>query len=447
MAEIKPIPTQSLPPAKPDLFSQVKKYLTRGGSALRHRNFRLFWTGQAISLIGTWMQNLAQAWLVLTLSNGDPLALGTVTALQFMPLLLFSLFTGVVADRFPKRTILLITQSASMTQAVLLAVLTTFGWVQIWQIYIVAFWLGLANAFDVPARQTLASEMVPREDLMNAVALNSTTFNLARALGPALAGLIIGIAERLTNSTQAGVAFAVWLNALSYLAVIYSLLRIKATELYSHNKPRSTGPVLKNLKEGISFIWHSPDILTTIVVVGMLGTFGFNFNVWIPVLSRHYLNVGAEGYGVLMAGLGVGALASAIGLAIFGKQPDRKRILISLVFFGLLETGVAFSPWFISSLICMAGTGFAMIQVTAASNTYIQMNSPDNLRGRVMSVYVLVFAGTTPLGSLLVGWVSSGWGTPVSMLVGAMLSVSAAPLVLIGARVRRHKIENPISKI
>jgi len=442
MSEVKEIPPQLLPLGRPNLYSQVKKYLTRGGSALRHRNYRLFWTGQAVSLIGTWMQNLAQAWLVLTLSNGDPLALGTVTALQFLPLLLFSLFTGVVADRFPKRTILLITQTSSMVQALLLAILTTFGWVQIWHIYIIAFWLGLANAFDVPARQAFASEMVGKEDLMNAVALNSTIFNLARALGPAIAGLMIGIAERLTNSTQAGVAFAVWINALSYLAVIYSLLKLNSAELFSQNKPRSSGPVLKNLKEGIGFIWRSPDILTTILVVGMLGTFGFNFNVWIPVLARNYLNVGADGYGVLMAGLGVGALASAIGLAIFGKEPDRKKILIALVFFGILESGVAFSPWYILSLILMAGTGFAMILVTAASNTYVQLNTPDNLRGRVMSVYVLVFAGTTPLGSLLIGWISSSWGTPVSMLVGALLSMSAAPLVLIGGRWRRNRVEN-----
>ncbi len=431
--------TELNPPAERG-FKRLKAYFLRGGSALRHRNYRLFWTGQLVSLIGTWMQNLAQAWLVLSLSNNDPLSLGIVSALQFLPVMLFSLLTGIVADRYPKHKLLLLTQISSMLLAAMLGLLAAFGWVQIWHIYIIAFLLGLVNAFDMPTRQAFISEMVGKKDLMNAVALNSTIFNAARVVGPALAGLLIGLGELIFKSTVAGAAFAIWLNSASYIAVIAGLLSMDNTKLFHPDHQAQEGSIRKRLKEGISYIRHTPTIMALLIIVGMLGTFGFNFNVWIPVLAREHLGVGAEGYGLLMSGLGGGALLSSISLALSGRQPHLRRILVGLICFSGFEAGVALSHWYLLSLVCMIGVGLAMIQVTAASNTMIQVTTPDNLRGRVMSIYMLVFVGTTPIGSFFVGWLGSSFGTPFSMTTGAILSALGAPLVLLGLwRSHRHQ--------
>ncbi len=409
------------------LMLGLRGHLARSGRALQHRNYRLFWFGQLISLIGTWMQSLAQAWLVLSLSNGNPFALGLVTALQFLPSTLLSLFSGAMADRYSKRRTLIITQASAMTLAAVLGLLTTTGLVQIWQIYICAFLLGTVNAFDMPTRQSFVSEMVNRENLLNAVALNSTIFNAARVVGPAVAGLLIGLGERIFNSTQAGAAFAIWLNAFSYIAVLIGLLKMRPAELFSPvNKP-PTGSVLKSIKEGLSYIVATPAVLTLIWVVGMMGTFGFNFNVWIPVLTKERLGAGAEGFGVLMAGLGIGALASSLSLTLTRRKPSLRRIQIALLFFGLFEAGVALSGLFWLSFVLMIGTGLAMIQVGAASNSYVQMTTPDNMRGRVMGVYLFVFVGTTPLGSLFMGWLAALGGTPFAMFTGAVLSASAVP--------------------
>lgn len=422
IAETAPVQSQE------GFLYRLKNYVGKGGTALRHRNYRLFWTGQLVSLIGTWMQNLAQAWLVLTLSHNDPFALGLVSGLQFLPTLLFSLFAGVVADRFPKHTLLLITQSTSMVIAAILGTLTVGGWVELWHVYACAFALGMVNALDMPTRQSFVSEMVGRDDLMNAVALNSTIFNAARVAGPAIAGLLIGLGEAIFKSTQAGVALAIWLNAFSYIAVLIGLIKMDTSKLFQIAKKQLKGSVFHNLSEGISFIWHTPRVATLIIVVGMVGTFGFNFNVWIPVLARENLGVGAEGYGILMAALGLGALYSAVSMAINGRTPSHKKILISAAVFGLFEAGVALSGFYLLSLVLMVGTGLAMIRVGAASNTFVQMNTPDHLRGRVMSVYLLVFAGTTPIGSVFCGWLGSIGGTPFSMFVCAMISTLAAPL-------------------
>jgi MFS family permease len=430
---------------KVNFLLKLRKYLTKGGQALKHRNYRLFWTGQLISLIGTWMQNLAQAWLVLTLSNNDPLALGLVSALQFLPTMLLSLFTGVIADRYSKHRLLIITQTSSMLLAALLGVLVVGGWVQLWHVYLCALALGAVNALDMPTRQSFVSEMVSKEDLMNAVALNSTIFNAGRVVGPALAGLLIGLGEKIFNSTEAGVALAVWLNAISYLAVIFNLLRMDTSKLFPIQRKASTGTVMSNLKEGLVYIWKTPAILSLIILVGTMGTFGFNFNIWIPVLSRLYLNVGADGYGVLMAGLGLGALVSSLAMAVSGRTPKHSRILLALAFFAAFEIGVAISGWFILSFLLMFGMGLAMIRVSAASNTFIQMNTPDYLRGRVMSFYLLVFAGTTPIGSLFIGWLGSVGGTPFSMFVGGALSAIAIPFVWI-YYIRRRPNAIPAAK-
>ncbi len=424
---------------KSGFFSRPKTHLLRGGAALRHRNYRLFFTGQLISLIGTWMQSLAQGWLVLKLTNNDPFALGTVSALQFLPVMLFSVFTGVVADRYPKRTIIILTQSSAMVLAFTLAILTTTGMVQVWEIYILATCLGLVNVFDMPARQSFVSEMVGKEDLINAVALNASIFNAARFLGPALAGLIIGLGETFLGSTFAGVALAFWLNGFSYIGVLTGLFRMGVSELLTLNRKTSSGQIFKNLKEGFAFIYRAKEIRSVILLVGMVGTFGYNFNIWIPVLARTNLKVGAEGFGLLMAALGLGSLIMALTLAVMNQRPTRERILFLLILFGLSEIGVAISGWFPLSLAFMFLTGLFSVAVSNSSNATIQLSTPDELRGRVMGVYMLVFAGTTPIGSIFVGWIASSFGTPFSMALGGTLSFITVPLFWLELKKRKQQ--------
>jgi MFS family permease len=419
---------------KTNILTRFKNNIFKGGKALRHRNYRLFWTGQLVSLIGTWMQTVAQAWLVLTLSGNDPLALGLISVAQFLPTTLFSLFTGVLADRYSKHKIIIITQIIAMLLAITLGVLTATGAVQLWHIYLCAAGLGIVNAFDMPTRQSFVSEMVGKEDLMNAVALNSTIFNGARVAGPAVAGLLIATGERIFNSTMAGVSLAVWLNAVSYVAVLIGLFRINTAELHLTQKPLKEGTVFSNLKEGLLYIKNTPTVLSLIMIVGMVGTFGFNFNVWMPVISREYLKVGAEGYGILMGGFGLGAFAGSLWLAMSSKQPELRRIMLALVAFGIFLIAVGFSEIYILSLVLMVCAGLAMIRVNAVSNTMVQMTTPDYLRGRVMSVYLLVFAGTAPLGSLFMGWLGNWLGTPISMLVGGVMVMMAVPVVLLYRR-------------
>jgi MFS family permease len=426
--------TEPLAIQKPNILVRFKNQIFKGGKALRHRNYRLFWTGQLVSLIGTWMQTVAQAWLVLTLSDNDPLALGLISVAQFLPTTLFSLFTGVLADRYSKYKIIIITQITAMLLAITLGVLTATGAVQLWHIYLCAAGLGIVNAFDMPTRQSFVPEMVGKEDLMNAVALNSTIFNGARVAGPAVAGLLIGVGERIFNSTLAGVSLAVWLNALSYVAVLIGLSRIKTAELHLSQKPLNQGTVFSNLKEGLLYIKNTPTVLSLIMIIGMVGTFGFNFNVWIPVLSREYLKVGAEGYGILMGGFGFGAFAGALWLAMSSKQPELRRIMTAVAFFGAFLMLVGVSGIYFVSLALMVCAGLAMIRANASSNTLIQMTTPDHLRGRVMSVYLLVFAGTAPLGSLFMGGLGNWLGTPVSMLIGGLMVMLSVPLVLLYRR-------------
>ncbi|HEX2913361.1 MAG TPA: MFS transporter [Chloroflexia bacterium] len=393
-------------------------YFTRGGAALRHRNYRLFFTGQLISLVGTWMQNLAQGWLVLKLTN-SVFDLGLVTSLQFLPVMFLSLFGGVLADRLPKRKTIIITQTCAMILALVLATLTMLDVVQVWHVYVLAILLGLVNAFDTPTRQAFVPEMVGKEDLMNAIALNSSVFNTARAIGPAVAGVLIGLI---------GIAPAFWVNGISYIAVITGLAMMRPEEFHLGAPRKQTGNIFKNLQEGLVYSGQTPLILAIVVLVGLMGTFGINFNVWIPDLAKNHLNVDADGYGVLMAGIGIGALVSALTLAVKGGRPKMQSVLKGGLCFAAFILGAALSPWFWLTFLLLIGVGVSMMIVTVSCNTMVQLSSPDHLRGRVMSLYMTVFAGTTPIGSLFIGWLASLGGTPFSMSIGALLCLSAVPL-------------------
>ncbi len=407
----------------PQLENQQQvKGLLRTFVALRHRNFRLFWFGQLISLIGTWMQTIGQAWLVLQLTHSAWL-LGVVGALQFLPVMLLSLFGGVLADRLPKRKVLLFTQSFAMLQAAVLWILVASGHIQIWEVLVLASLLGLTNSFDMPTRQAFVVEMVGREDLPNAIALNSSVFNMARVVGPGLGGLIIAFL---------GIAPLFLLNTISFVPVIVGLALIRMNELHALAKRITTSgetskqSTLQSLREGLSYVVHTPSVLLIIAVIGVISLFGINFNVILPLFATDVLHSGALGFGFLSAAFGLGSLCSALWLAWGNRKPSVQYLLIAALAFSVLEVFFALSHLYVLSLILIAAVGFAMIAFSANSNTALQTVTPDHLRGRVLSVYMVVFAGSVPLGNLFTGGLAHLYGAPISLLIGACLSLVAA---------------------
>ncbi len=399
---------------------QHERGLLRAFTSLRQRNYRLYWFGQMISLMGTWMQSIGQAWLVLKLTH-SAWQLGLVSALQFLPVLLFSLFAGVFVDRWPKRRILLVTQSAAMLQALLLWVLIASGTVQLWHIYVLALLLGLTNCLDQPTRSAFVVELVGREDLSNAVALNSSLINLARIVGPGLGGIIIA---------ASGVALLFLLNALSFLAVIVGLALINRRELHAQAlQHRSAGErqnPWQSLREGVDYVWKTPAIVLVILVVGLVLLFGENFNIVLPLFATDVLYVGATGFGFLSAALGVGSLLSALWLAWSNLKPTIGRVLIGTLIFGVLEAAFAVSHIYLLSLVLIASIGVVETIFGALAITTLQTIAPDHLRGRVISVYILFFTGSLPLGSLLTGWLSGLYGPSIGLLICALLTLLVA---------------------
>ena len=407
----------------------------RAFRALRQRNFRLFWFGQMISLVGTFMQSIGQAWLVLQLTH-SALQIGIVGALQALGLLLFSLFGGVFADRWPKRRILLITQSLAMLQALALWRLIDTHTIQLWHLYILAALLGLTNSLDRPTRQAFVAEMTGREDLPNAIALNSSLSNLTRIVGPSLGGVIIAIS---------GVQSLFLLNGLSYVAVLLSLALIHTDEL--HIAPRSQTDasqrmsVWRSIREGFSYIWATPTVALLIVVVGTVLLFGSNFNVILPLFATVVLRAGATGFGFLSGAFSVGSLLAALWLAWSGRRPTTRGVLIGAVVFCLLEVVFALSRSYPLSLALIAGVGCAETAFAEFAFMVLQTAAPDHLRGRVMSVTVLFFDGSVPLGYVLTGWLANRNGAPTALLICAALA-----LLVTGAgwlwRLRTMRSEN-----
>ncbi len=378
--------------------------------ALRHRNYRLFYAGQSISLSGTWMQLIGQAWLVLQLTDSKA-ALGTVTMLQFLPITFLVLFGGVIADRVPKRNFILMLQTVAMLQALVLAALVWSGQVELWHVYVLAVVLGLANAFDQPTRQSFVVEMVGKDDLMNAIALNSGMFNGARLIGPAIGGLVIaGI----------GVKGAFLINGLSFIPVIVGLMMMDLSQLYTED--RRSGPVnpLAELREGISYALKTPATLLIVILAAFIGMFGFNFIVVLPLVARYVLDGGSVELGFLTAALGLGALISALVLA--GRRSATKFTLFAggMAFAALLGT-VALSQWFYLTLLLLLAVGMANTAFSATANTSLQLATPDRLRGRVMGLWMLLFAGSTPIGSVLTAFMADRIGVPAAIGVNAVM--------------------------
>jgi predicted MFS family arabinose efflux permease len=366
------------------------------------------------------VQTIGQAWLVLQLTH-SALQLGLVGALQALPVLLFSLFGGVFADRWPKRRVLLVTQSAAMLQALLLWVLMASGTLQLWHLYVLALLLGLTSSLGRPASGAFLVEMVGREDLPNAVALNASFATLARIVGPGLGGILIA---------TSGVTALFLINAISFLPVIAGLALIKSHELHVRAVDRTTAAerlsTWQSLREGVAYVWQTPAVLWMILVVGLVLLFGSNFNVVLPVFATDVLRVGATGFGFLSAAIDVGALVAALWLAWSNQKPTVRRLLIAMLLFGVLEAAFALARVFPLSLVLIASIGFAETAFAELALTALQTVAPDHLRGRVMSVQVVFFDGSVPPGYLLIGWLSSLYGAPIAMLVGALLSLLVA---------------------
>lgn len=381
--------------------------------ALRNRNYRLFYFGQTISLSGTWMQTIAQAWLVLQITDSK-VALGTVTMLQFLPITILVLFAGVIADRVPKRNFIVCTQTLAMAQAFVLAALVWTGVVQLWHIYVLALVLGLANALEQPTRQAFVVEMVGKDDLMNAVALNSGMFNAARLVGPAIGGFIIA---------TLGVKTAFLLNGISFLPVIAGLLMIRAAELYApRRKTQGRIDPIGELREGLAYAFRTPAALLIVILVAIIGTFGYNFTVVLPLVDRYVLNQGSVGLGFMTAAVGLGALISALALA-GREQATRSTLFAGATAFSLLLGAVAISQWFVVTLLFLLLLGVANTAFSATANTSLQVTAPDHLRGRVMALYMLLFAGSTPIGGYLTGVLAQYLGVSAAVGIEAALSL------------------------
>ncbi len=416
MAEPKPLESTMAVPAagrtRTRLLARRRLSLPKTFSALRHRNYRLFFAGQLISLIGTWMQNVAQAWLVYALTN-SPLYLGIVSFASSIPALTLSLGAGVVVDRVPKRTLLILTQTSAMLLAFALAADVFFGWVQAWHIIILSFLLGIVNAFDAPGRQAFIVEMVEREDLMNGIALNSAIFNTARIIGPTLAGIALALV---------GAVWCFFLNGVSFIAVIAGLWLMRVKPMRRVKQP---GSAVAQLREGLRYIRHTQTIRTLISVVAVSNLFAFGYSTLMPAFAQDVLSSGPTGLGLLSAAVGVGALSGALLIASLGNFQHKGMLLtFGNLLFPALVLIFAFSRIFPLSMLLLVGIGLGFLIQNATANTLIQTTVPDELRGRVMSVYMMVFQGFFPLGSLMAGSIAQNFGIPVGAAVGASLALA-----------------------
>jgi MFS family permease len=392
--------------------------------AFSSRDFRFFWVGHLISFSGTWMHATALSWLVYSLTK-SPFYLGLVSAASSLPILLFSLFGGAAADRFKKRNLLILTQAAAIVPALVVGILTNLGVIAVWHVMVLAFMLGTANAFDFPIRQSFLLEMVDRKNLMNAVALNSAAFNASRMIGPVLAGVII---------TTMGFSVCFYINAGSYVAMLITLLFIRS------GGKEKVGPIsmIKDIREGMDFIKKEPLIRRPLLLVGTFSLFGLPFVVLLPVFAGEILNAGARGYGFLLGASGIGALSSAIIIAFKGEIQEKRRLIsiASLVFPAALIL-FSMSRSYAVSLAIMVVVGLAVVAFLATANTTMQLQSPDRLRGRVMSVYTLVFRGMAPIGSFFVGVTAVLIGSVNTLKLAASVCL-AVSLFLIIRSSRNH---------
>jgi MFS family permease len=383
--------------------------------ALSVRNYRLYASGQLVSNTGTWMGRVTQDWLVYhILTNDNSFALGVVTALQFLPTLAFGMYGGILGDRYPKRKMLVLTQSAMAAISFLSGVLILTHSMRLWSMCVIAFVFGVATALDAPVRQAFVVEMVGRDMLQNAVSLNSATFNGSRLIGPAVAGLLI---------EAFGTAPAFFVNAFSYLAVIAGLLAMTNADL--HLAPlveRARG----QLRESISYVRSHPDLVLPMVLMGFIGTFGFNFQITNALIAQGVFHRGAGSYGILSTAQALGSLGGALFAARRRRRPRIRMLIIAASVFGILEAVSGFLPWYTAFMLLLVPIGGAGILLATSCNSTLQLNSAPHMQARVMALYTTVFVGCAPIGSLLVGWLGGAFGPKWSLFFGGTISLAAA---------------------
>ncbi len=393
--------------------------------ALRHRNYRLFFGGQIVSLVGTWMQSIAQPWLVLQLTH-SALAVGLVIAAQFTPVLVLGQFGGLVADRFPKRRILILTQSAFVLPALFLFAVTELHVAQVWMPFVAALLVGCINVFDVPARQAFVIEMVGREDLVNAIALNSSVFNGASVVGPSVAGVLIA---------ALGVSLCFLANSISYFGAIAALLLMRNLPAVVRRVDNLSA--WQRLREGARYALRDPVVGMMLLAVSVFSLFAMNRLTLVPLFAEDILHMGASGFGFLMAALGLGAMTGALSLAYLADRgaSGRRQFLFG-VLWTLALLGFSMSRTFVLSAALLFVAGFCQMTFIAIANTRIQTATPDHLRGRVMAIYAQAMMGVTPFGSAGAGILASLWGPAWAMAIGAMI----AGAVVIGIRIARPEV-------
>jgi MFS family permease len=381
--------------------------------SLRVRNYRLYAAGQLVSLTGTWMQRVAQDWLVLELTNSGT-ALGIVTALQFLPSLLFGLWGGLLADRYDKRKLLLATQTGLALVALILGVLDVTGIVQYWQVLVLALALGLVSAIDSPVRQSFVVEMVGPDDLTNAVGLNSTIFNSAHILGPAVAGVMI---------TAIGTGWAFVANGISSIAVLTGLALMRPAEL---RPSPAIDRIRGQLRAGLHYVRQRQDLLLTMVLVFVVGTFGLNFQITTALLAKQVFHRSATGYGLLSTALAVGACVGAVLATRRRTRPSLLFLLLAAMAFGLLEILAGSMPGFGATALMLVLVGLAMLTFTTAANSSVQLGVEATMRGRVMALYLMCFLGGTPIGAPIAGWVANTVGPRWGMIGGGLVCMAMA---------------------
>jgi MFS family permease len=414
----------------PEVTGQLRRVVVGGVSwrrtfaALKHRNYRLFFTGQLVSLIGSWMQNTAQGWLVYQLT-GSKVLLGMVAAVGSLPMLPFAAWGGSLADRHPKRTVLLCTQTGMMLLAFAFAALVASGRIQPWHILLLAALGGVAMAFDMPARQAFTVEMTSREDLMNAISLNSSIFNGARIIGPSVAGFLMA---------EVGMTWCFLLNGLSFLAVLAGLLLMRLPPFVPPSQSQSTG---RHVLEGFAYVAGNRRVRILLLFLGVVGIFGWSYSVLLPAYAADVLHVGEPGYGALLSANGLGALLGALTVATYGGRIRPRLLILGGVWvFSATLLLLAFVRWFPLVLACLAVGGWGMLLCFSTTNTLVQTSVSDAMRGRVMGIWALVFGGLMPLGGLESGMLSQAVGVPWTIAVGAVVCAGAG--LVTWWVVRRH---------
>lgn len=402
--------------------------MTATFSSLKYRAYRLWFAGALLANIGTWMQRVAQDWLVYTdLSNESGIAIGVVTALQFLPALVLGPYAGLLADRLPRRGLLVVTQALMGLLALGLGLLVLFGTPTLMQVWLFALGLGVVSAIDNPVRQTFVAELVPNDSLPNAVALNSASFNAARLIGPAVAGLAIA-------AFGAGWVFVI--NAASFAFTILAVVAMRRRDLFPiPHAPRGKG----QLREGFAYLRHRSDLMVILAVVGVASAFGLNFQMTSAMMARSEFGQGAADYGILGSILAIGSLTGALLTARLGR-PRVRRILVAALMFGVASGVMALAPTYWTYALATIPVGFFTLMMLTSANTYMQTSTAPEMRGRVMAFYLMVLLGSTPIGSPVVGWIGEMFGPRWSIGVGALLTIAVSLAAMSWAR-RRWDVE------